>query len=135
VQDFLKAAVRPEVLGPDVGLLVRGSDLEELRGARMEQIAAPDSAYLTEIGGPGKDAVERAMEEDQPSTAERRETIQEGVQGNSRFRASQRRAEAIIVNARAERDMVPEIAIKPKLFDVGLCVSRAAFGGGRPIDA
>jgi hypothetical protein len=48
VQDFLKAAVRPEVLGPDVGLLVRGSDLEELRGARMEQIAAPDSAYLTE---------------------------------------------------------------------------------------
>jgi hypothetical protein len=48
VRDFLKAAVRPEVLGPDVGLLVRGSDLEELRGARMEQIAAPDSAYLTE---------------------------------------------------------------------------------------
>jgi hypothetical protein len=53
------------------------------------------------------------------STAERRETIQEGVQGNSRFRASQRRAEAIIVNARAERDMVPEIAIKPKLVWIG----------------
>jgi hypothetical protein len=55
VQDFLKAAVRPEVLGPDVGLLVRGSDLEELRGARMEQIAAPDSVpfdldYTRDLG-------------------------------------------------------------------------------------